>query len=83
MTKKLTLTLNDTIIENAKKYAKKNHISLSKLVEFYFKTITNEPHAIIDKIPPITSELTGIAELHTDKTDKELLVDALLDRHMK
>lgn len=83
MTKKLTLTLDNKIIENAKKYAKKNHISLSKLVEFYFKAITNASVSIVDKIPPITSELSGIAELKTDKSDKELLVEALINRNMK
>ena len=83
MLKKLTLTLDTCIIEQAKKYARKNHISLSKLVEFYLKTIIKKSKLVADKIPPITNELTGIAEVQTDKSEKELLVEALLKRYMK
>ncbi|MEM1121872.1 MAG: DUF6364 family protein, partial [Bacteroidota bacterium] len=35
MDKKLTLSLNESVIENAKIFAKKNKISLSKLIESY------------------------------------------------
>ena len=83
MTTKLTLTLDRSVIRNTKRYARKNRMSLSKMVEFYFKSITTDFGPAIDKIPPITSELTGIAELHTDKSNKELLVEALTRRHGK
>ena len=36
MDKKLTLSLNQKIIEQAKKYAKRNGTSLSKMIESYF-----------------------------------------------
>ena len=77
MTTKLTLTLDNKIIETAKNYARKNKISLSKLVEFYFKSLDADPEKQIEDLPPITRELSGIAKLETTKSDKELLKEAL------
>ncbi|HMA99869.1 MAG TPA: DUF6364 family protein [Spirochaetota bacterium] len=59
---KLTLTLDDSIIRNAKKYAKTNKISLSKMVEFYFKYISSKIVNKKYKIPPITKELSGLSK---------------------
>ena len=77
MATKLTLTMDNNTIETAKQYAKKNKISLSKLVEFYFKSLSSVSENYIESIPPITKELSGIARISTTKSDKELLKDAL------
>ena len=77
MTTKLTLTMDNNTIETAKQYAKKNKISLSKLVEFYFKSLSADSENHIESIPPITKELSGIARISITKSDKELLKDAL------
>ncbi|MGR3301608.1 MAG: DUF6364 family protein [Candidatus Scalindua sp.] len=77
MATKLTLTLDKETIEVAKKYAKKYKISLSKLVEFYFKALTSSFENYNENVPPITKELSGIARITTVKSDKELLEDAL------
>ena len=42
MDKKLTLSLNGNIIENAKLYAKSNNTSLSKLIESHLGTLTKK-----------------------------------------
>jgi len=78
MTKKLTLTLESKVIEAAKVYAKKNNMSLSGIIELYFKTLSSEINS--SKIPPITKELSGIARFATTKSDKELLEEALTKR---
>ena len=77
MITKLTLTMDNNTIETAKQYAKKNKISLSKLVEFYFKSLSTDSENHIESIPPITKELSGIARISTTKSNKELLKDAL------
>lgn len=77
MTTKLTLTMDNNTIETAKKYAKKNKISVSKLVEFYFKSLSSVSENHNESIPPITKELSGIAKISTIKSDKVLLKDAL------
>ena len=43
MDTKLTLKLEQAIIEKAKDYARLQKISLSKLIEGYLQRITNEP----------------------------------------
>ncbi|MCP6727630.1 MAG: DUF6364 family protein [Patescibacteria group bacterium] len=82
MATKLTLTLDNETIEVAKKYAKKYKISLSKLVEFYFKSLTSSFENHNENVPPITKELSGIASITTIKSDKELLEDALNRRFL-
>lgn len=42
MTTKLTLSINKTVIEKAKLYAKGNNQSLSQIVESYLEKITSE-----------------------------------------
>lgn len=64
MNKKLTLSLNREVIEQAKKYAKRNGTSLSKMIESYFQSITNsqqEETAI--KITPLVESLCGVGKL--------------------
>ena len=81
MPTKLTLTLDNKIIESAKNYAKENKVSLSKLVEFYFKSL-NKTEIQIENLPPITKELSGIAKIELQKSDKELLDEALTEKFL-
>jgi hypothetical protein len=59
METKLTLKLDKSVIESAKKYAENNKRSLSKLVENYFRnlTIKNKP---AQKHSPLVESLSGI-----------------------
>ncbi|MDY6970446.1 MAG: DUF6364 family protein [Spirochaetota bacterium] len=82
MKTKLTLTMDNNIIEAAKQYAKKNNISLSKLVEFYFKSLSSVSENQIESIPPITKELSGIARISLMKSDQKLLKDALNNKFL-
>jgi hypothetical protein len=65
MDKKLTLSLNQKIIEKAKKYAKRNGTSLSKMIESYFQSITNsqEEEETDIKITPLVESLCGVSKL--------------------
>ena len=82
MSTKLTLTLDNDVIVNAKHYAKENGISLSKMVEHYFKGISNNTTSSKHNIPPITKELSGYAKINTTKSDKDLLVAALESKYL-
>ena len=62
MDSKLTLKLNVNIIEQAKQYAKKNNISLSRMVENYLQAITERENKEI-KISPLVESLTGVIQL--------------------
>jgi hypothetical protein len=65
---KLTLKLDSVIIGKAKRYVDKHKgMSLSRLVEKYFKSLTSE-ESTDEAIPPIVSSLAGVAAKvkHTD-----------------
>ena len=59
MITKLTLTIEQTLIEKAKKYAKEKGRSLSDIVENYFKVIVKEKGIVKSELTPITDSLRG------------------------
>jgi hypothetical protein len=59
METKLTLKMDQTVILSAKNYAEQNQRSLSRLVENYFKNLTQK-HTPKKKYPPLLESLTGI-----------------------
>ena len=59
MNTKLTLSLNKSIIEEAKSYASKNSLSLSKLIENYLNSLTKSPDKTL-KISSLVESLTGV-----------------------
>jgi hypothetical protein len=60
MQTKLTLRLEDTLIQQAKDYAKDHNKSLSKVVADYFKIMTKKKTKI--QLSPITNSLIGILD---------------------
>ena len=80
MPEKLTLTLDKRVIQSAKEYAARNRTSLSRMVEQYFRSLTSGSEFDEESVPPITRELTGMAEMDTKATDKEMLSEALQKR---
>lgn len=61
MKTKLTLRLDDALIKRAKKKAKQKGTSVSQMVADYFALIeTEEQSPSKQKLPPITSSLSGI-----------------------
>jgi len=63
MTTKLTLSLNKSIIEKAKRYAKGNNQSLSQIIESYLEKVTSENPELGD---PELDSLRGIIKLPKD-----------------
>lgn len=59
MQTKLTLRLEDELIDKAKKVAKKRGKSLSKLVSEYFKYITSKELKSESDLPPVVKSLYG------------------------
>jgi len=59
MDTKLTLKLNDNVIERAKNYAKNKNTSLSQLIENYLNFLTS-PKTGTDAITPLVKSLSGI-----------------------
>lgn len=72
MDKKLTLSLNQSVIEKAKKYAKTNKTSLSKMIEAYFNSLTNDSISENEiETTPLVESLCGIIKLPKDFDYKE------------
>jgi len=61
MNTKLTLKLDQEVIEKAKKYAADQKLSLSKIVEAYLQSLTrNEKNVEMEISPFVKSMATGI-----------------------
>lgn len=68
METKLTLRMDEKIIREAKNYAQKQGISLSKLVAEYFRMISKKKDKTF--VPtPVLSEITGVLQNLTKKKD--------------
>lgn len=59
MNTKLTLTIEQSVIEKAKKYAKEKERSLSDLIENYLKALTKDEAQSDIELTPIVKSLKG------------------------
>jgi hypothetical protein len=79
MIAKLTLTIEDDVIEKTKKYAASTGSSLSKMVENYFRSLIDEE----SKTPKSKrlQKLKGIIPNDGNVDYKEILKDGLTDKY--
>ncbi|MEM7658072.1 MAG: DUF6364 family protein [Bacteroidota bacterium] len=80
MDKKLTLSLNEQVIANAKMFAKENQISLSKLIEAYLKSVTTNQTKSIE-ITPLVESLSGVIDLPSEFDVREEYADYLTEKY--
>ncbi len=80
MIAKLTLTLEDAVIDSAKKYARKNGKSLSTIVENYLKSISAQENEA-PKLSSKVSSLMGSIKLPDDFDYKKELGDSLMEKY--
>ncbi len=80
MDRKLTLSLNENVIESAKIYAKSNSISLSKLVESYLNMITKKKTKKVE-VTPLVKSLSGVIDLPSDFDEKEFYGNYLIEKY--
>jgi hypothetical protein len=84
MTTKLTLTMDNAVIERAKEYAREKNSSVSRIVENYLCTISGSgrPEGPVIRHAPITDSLVGM--FHDDGRDyKEVINEAKIERFAK
>ena len=82
MTTKLTLTIDDTVIDSAKKYARQKGKSLSAIVENYLKSISAKD-GIASQLSPKVSRLMGVISLPKDFDYKKELGELLQKKSSK
>ena len=82
MNKKLTLSVDDLIIEKAKAYAEDNKESLSKLVENYFRLLTASRKNKKTEISPLVKDLMGTIDVPEDFDYKKAKYEYLKSRYL-
>lgn len=80
MDTKLTLKLNEDIIEKAKEYAKAKKISLSDLIENYLQKLTDDKKSN-KTITPLVKSLSGVINLPKEYNDKKDYTDYLTNKY--
>lgn len=82
MNTKLTLTIEQTVIEKAKKYAKDKERSLSSLIENYLKALTKDDNSNEIELTPIVKSLKGSFTAPKDFDYEKELTNRLLKKYL-
>ena len=80
MVTKLTLTVEKSIIERAKSYAKNTGRSLSELIENYLENITNDNNST--ELSPRLKKIVGAVKLPEDFDEELELRSAVEKKHL-
>ncbi len=80
MQTKLTLRLDDQLIEDAKQHARRSGKSLSQMVAEYFSAVTSPPRPDAGELTPTVSRLKGA--LAGRKVDRDDYRAYLEDKHL-
>lgn len=83
MNTKLTLTIEQDVIQKAKEYAKDKNRSLSDIIENYLKSLTQEKRdENKPKLTPIVKSLKGSFKMPENFDYKKELKKALEEKHL-
>jgi len=80
MNTKLTLKIDNSVIESAKLFAKAHNTSLSKLVESFFKRITRK-ETTQKRVTGVVGELAGLLKDKDVVAGKSDYIDYLEDKY--
>lgn len=81
MDTKLTLKLNQRVIEKAKKYASNKKMSLSRIIEAYLQALTSENESDEFEISPFVKSIATGVEIPADLDYKKEYSDYLMKKH--
>ncbi|MFH1320723.1 MAG: DUF6364 family protein [Bacteroidota bacterium] len=82
MNTKLTLTIEQSIIEKAKAYAQKKGRSLSDMIENYLKIVVRDEDSVENEITPIVKSLKGAFKAQKNIDYKEELAKGLSEKYL-
>lgn len=83
MNTKLTLTIEQSIIEKAKEYARNRERSLSDLIENYLKAlVTQDDTKIEEELTPTAKQLKGAFKQPENFDYKKELTDRLSEKYL-
>lgn len=81
MDTKLTLKLNQEIIERAKEYAADKKMSLSRIVETYLQSLTTDKHDLDFEISPFIKSLATGTKIPADLDYKKEYSGQILEKY--
>jgi hypothetical protein len=81
MDTKLTLKLNQEIIEKAKKYASEKKTSLSRLIESYLQSLTTDKKQDDFEISPFVKSISTGKSISTDLDYKKEYSDYIEEKY--
>lgn len=81
MNTKLTLKLDEEVIEKAKAYAERRGLSLSRMVESYFSGLTQQDDQAEQRPTGVVAELTGLLGGLQIEDEKEGYAEYLLKKY--
>ena len=81
MDTKLTLKLNQIVIEKAKAYASNKKMSLSRIVEAYLQSLTSESNNSKFEISPFVKSISTGTEIPNDLDYKNEYSNYLIEKH--
>jgi antitoxin component of RelBE/YafQ-DinJ toxin-antitoxin module len=81
MDTKLTLKLNQRVIERAKEYASNKQMSLSRIVEVYLQALTSENNTTEFEISPFVKSIATGTEIPADLDYKKEYSDHLTEKY--
>ena len=82
MNTKLTLTIDQSVIERAKKYARQKERSLSDLIENYLKSLTNSEEKTVENISPPLKSMKGAFKIPKDFDYKKEITERLTEKYL-
>lgn len=82
MNTKLTLTIEQSVIEKAKKYAKEKETSLSDLIENYLKSLTNSEEKFDENISSQLKSMKGAFKMPKDFDYKKEITERLTEKYL-
>jgi len=77
--KKITLSMNEEIIGEAKRIAKRNGKSVSELFSDFVRILASQKRR--SRISPNALKATGLVRHPINKSDKEIVMDAIFEKH--
>lgn len=81
MDSKLTLKLDQSVIEKAKIYASHNNKSLSRIIEAYLQSLTSDNEISEFEISPFVKSISTGSEIPSDLDLKKEYSDYLLEKY--
>lgn len=80
MDTKLTIRLDNDVIERAKSYARSQNISVSRMIESYLDSVTQIKSKDIE-ITPLVKSLSGVIKIDSDFNLKKDYGDHLSEKY--